>query len=161
LVVLSSVLPVFYGLFETLLGIRYKLDAFEESRIQSTFSHPNEFAFYLLAVAGAILFLIASERIRITSQVRLLLKLYLIPFVIVLIMTKTRSAWFGCFVLFLAYGLANDWRVLVPMLIAAPVAFAIPAVNERIADLWSRTDYIGGPAVMLNSYAWRKLLWEN
>ncbi len=99
LVILSSVLPVLYGLFATFSG----LDWSEESRIQSTFSHPNMFAFYLVAVIGIIFFLLATERIRITDQLRLLLYLYLIPLLVVLIMTKTRSAWIGCFVLFFGY----------------------------------------------------------
>jgi O-antigen ligase len=158
LVVFGSVLPVLYGLFETLSGIDWFFD--DDSRIQSTFSHPNMFAFYLLAVCGVILFLTATERIRITGGLRLLLTLYLIPVLIVLIMTKTRSAWIGCFVLFFAYGLACDRRVLVAVLVAVPVAFAIPAVSERIMNLMSDNDYIGGPGLVLNSYAWRKLMWE-
>jgi putative inorganic carbon (HCO3(-)) transporter len=157
LVILSSVLPVLYGLFQTLSGV----DWFGDSRIQSTFSHPNMFAFYLLAVIGVILFLNTTGRIRISGRLRLLLNLYLIPLLIVLIMTKTRSAWIGCMVLFFVYGLAHDRRLLVLMLIATPLAFAIPAVHERIVDLMSENNYIGGPAVELNSYAWRKLLWEN
>ncbi len=156
LVILSSVLPVLYGLFATFSG----LDWSEESRIQSTFSHPNMFAFYLVAVIGIIFFLLATERIRITDQLRLLLYLYLIPLLVVLIMTKTRSAWIGCFVLFFGYGVVYDRRVLALLLIAAPVAFAIPAVNERIMSLMMANDYIGGPAVVLNSFAWRQLLWE-
>lgn len=157
LVVISSVLPVVYGLFEILSGI----DWFDESRIRSTFSYPNMFSFYLLAVSGVILFLTTTERIRITGRLRLFLTLYLIPLLIVLMMTKTRSAWIGCFMLFFLYGIAHDRRVLIPVLLAAPLALAIPAVNERIMELMSENDYIGGPAVLLNSYAWRKLLWDD
>lgn len=157
LVVLSSVLPVLFGLFEILSG----LDWFDESRIRSTFSYPNMFSFYLLAVSGVILFLTTSQRIRVTGRLRLFLVLYLIPLLIVLIMTKTRSAWISCLVLFVVYGLVNDRRVLVPVLVAVPLAFAIPAVNERIMNLMSENDYIGGPVVLLNSYAWRELLWED
>ncbi len=155
-VILSSVLPVLYGLFATISGIDWS----DESRIQSTFSHPNMFAFYLVAVIGIIFFLLATERIRITDQLRLLLYVYLIPLLVVLIMTKTRSAWIGCFVLFFGYGVVYDRRVLALLLIAAPVAFVIPAVNERIMSLMMANDYIGGPAVVLNSFAWRQLLWE-
>jgi putative inorganic carbon (hco3(-)) transporter len=157
LVVLSSLLPVLYGLFQTFSGSGW----FDDSRIQSTFSHPNMLAFYLLAVIGIILFLSATERARITGRLRLFLNLYLIPILIVLIMTKTRSAWIGCFALFLGYGLAYDRRVLVPVLIAATLTFAIPVVSERIFELTSQNDYIGESAVTLNSYAWRKLLWAD
>ena len=79
---------------------------------------------------------------------------------VVLIMTQTRSAWIGCFALVVGYGLVYDRRMLVPILIAAPVAFVIPAIDQRIDELTSNHYYIGGAAVMLNSYAWRKLLWE-
>ena len=38
---------------------------------------------------------------------------YLIPLlVLLLVMTKTRSAWLGCLILFLAFGLVQDKRVL-------------------------------------------------
>jgi putative inorganic carbon (HCO3(-)) transporter len=159
LVIVSSVLPVLYGLLQTFADIdRFEPDV---SRIQSTFSHPNIFAFYLLAVTGVILFLASSNRIRISGRLRLLLSLYLIPLLIVLIMTKTRSAWIGCFLLFVVYGLSHDRRVLLLVLIATPLALAIPAVNERIMNLTTENDYIGGPAVFLNSYAWRQLLWDD
>lgn len=157
LVILSSVLPVLYGLFQILSGFGW----FDDFRIQSTFSHPNMFAFYLLAVIGVILFLFATERVRISGRLRLVLNLYVIPLLIVLVMTKTRSAWIGCLVLFLVYGVTHDRRVLVVLLIATPLAFAIPAVSDRIMDLTSENSYIGGPAVLLNSYAWRELLWNN
>jgi O-antigen ligase len=157
LVVVSSVLPVLYGLFETLFGA----DLFEDSRAQSTFSHPNMLAFYLVAVVGVILFLTSSERIRMTGRLRLCLNLYLIPLLIVLILTQTRSAWIGCLMLFIMHGLIHRRRLLFFMLIVAPLLLAIPAVNERIIDLTSNNEYIGGPAVVLNSFAWRKLLWEN
>lgn len=169
LVILSSVLPVLYGLFETVSGIdrfngslsTFNANLFAGDRIQSTFNHPNIFAFYVLAVIGVILFLNATQHIRITGRLRLLLNLYLFPLLIVLIMTKTRSAWIGCLAMFFGYGLAFDRRVLALTLIGAPLAFAVPAINERIMNIMSDNQYIGGPAVLLNSYAWRRLLWES
>jgi O-antigen ligase len=155
--IISSVLPVLYGLFQIVSGA----DWFMGSRISSTFSHPKIFAFYLVAVIGVIFFLLAAEHIRISGRFRLMLNLYLIPLLIVLIMTKTRNAWIGCLVLFFVYGLIYDKRALVFVFIAPVLALAVPAVSDRIMDLASDTDYIGGPAVVLNAYAWREMLWEN
>jgi O-antigen ligase len=156
-VILSSVLPVLYGIFEILSGV----DWYEDFRIQSTFPHPNVLAFYVTAVVGVILFLNATECFRISGRLRLLFNLYLIPLIIVLIMTKTRSAWAGCFVLFFVYGVACDRRTLVVLLMGIVVALAVPAIKNRILNLETGNEYIGGPAVILNSYAWRELLWEN
>lgn len=156
-VILSSVLPVVYGLFQTASG----MDWFLDYRIHSTFSHPNILAFYILIIIGTILFLLSTERIRISGRVRLVLTVYLIPLLIVLVMTKTRSAWVGSFVLFLVYGLIYDRRVLALTLVAPMLVLAVPGVSERVMDLASGYDYIGGAAVMVNSYAWRQILWES
>ena len=50
--------------------------------------------------------------------------------------------------------------MLAVLLAAVPLALAIPAVNDRIMSLMSENDYIGGPTVLLNSFAWRNFLWE-
>jgi putative inorganic carbon (hco3(-)) transporter len=156
-VVLSSVLPVLYGMFQTTSGIDWPLD----DRLQSTFSHPNIFAFYVLLVVGVIFFLLATERVRIGGHLRILLMLYLIPLLGVLIMTKTRNAWAGCLVLFLAYGVIYDWRVLILTLVLPVIALMVPGVLERLADLETGNYYIGGPAVAVNAYAWRQILWDS
>jgi putative inorganic carbon (hco3(-)) transporter len=155
-VVLSSVLPLLYGFYEIVSGT----DWFDESRIQSTFSHPNMFAFYLVAVTGVMLFLTTTKQFQISPRLRLFLNLYLIPVLVMLVMTKTRSAWGACAVLLLIYGILRDRRVLIFMMIALPLAFLIPAVHDRISNLTTENDYIGGSAIYLNSYAWRQLLWE-
>ena len=158
LVILSSLLPVLYGLFQTLSGI----DWYAESRIQATFSHPNIFAFYLLAIIGAILFLLATDRGRMGRHLRTALSIYLAPLFVLLIMTKTRSAWAGCLMLLFVYGLVYDKRALLIVLAAPLVAFAVPAISDRILDLASRNDYIGGTAgANVNAYAWRQMLWQN
>jgi putative inorganic carbon (hco3(-)) transporter len=156
-VILSSILPVLYGLIQIASGTDWFLD----SRIHSTFSHPNTFAFYILITIGAIFFLLSTERLRISGNVRLFLNIYLIPLLIVLVMTKTRSAWLGCLVLFFVYGLVYDKRALVFVLVAPIIALAIPAVSERLMDLASGNAYVGGSAVTVNAYAWRQILWES
>jgi O-antigen ligase len=156
IVILSSVLPALYGLFQTVSGI----DMFLDARVHSTFSHPNIFAFYIVMIIGVIFYLMASERIHIGSRFRLVLHGYLIPLLVLLIMTKTRSAWISCFILCFVYGLVYDRRVLILVLIAPIGALAIPAVTDRIMALTTGNSYIGGGA-NLNAYAWRQLLWAN
>jgi O-antigen ligase len=158
LVIFSSVLPALYGLFQTVSGIDWFLD----SRVQSTFSHPNIFAFYILAIIATIFFLLATDRGRMSEHLRVILNVYLVPLVALLIMTKTRSAWVGCFILFLVYGLVYDKRALLLVLAAPVLALAIPAVSDRLMDLASGNDYngvVGG--VNVNSYTWRQILWGN
>jgi O-antigen ligase len=157
LVILSSVLPVLYGLFQTVSGI----DWFGDSRVHSTFSHPNIFAFYLLSIIGFTFFLLSTELVRISARFRLVLNIYLIPLLVLLIMTKTRNAWIGCLVLFFVYGVVYDRRALVFVLVAPVLALVVPAVSERIMDLESGNYYYGGNAANLNAYAWRELLWDS
>lgn len=154
-VILSSVGPVLYGLFQLGTGTDWYVDG----RIQSTFSHPNIFAFYLLTTVGFTLSLLTASSVALTRRVKGLLVLYLIPLLIMLVATKTRSAWLGCLVLFLVYGLIADKRVLILTLILPAFALAIPSVRDRLTDLVTGNEYVGW-VQDVNAYAWRKILWE-
>jgi putative inorganic carbon (HCO3(-)) transporter len=156
LIILSSVLPAIYGLLQLAAGFNLY-----EERIQSTFAHPNIFAFFIDLVIGAILFLQSTSRLKVSGQYRLFLLVYLLPLIVLLIFTKTRSAWVGCAIEFLVYGIVYDRRVLALLLLSPFVVLAIPEVSDRISDLSSGNDYIGGSGSNLNAYAWRMLLWEN
>jgi O-antigen ligase len=157
LIILSSVLPVIYGLFQVASG----LDLYDDSRIHSTFSHPNILAFFILTIIGIILFLQSTARLKVSGQYRLFLMVYLLPLLTLLIFTKTRNAWIGCAVLFLVYGIVYDRKALVLLLVAPFIALAIPGVADRLNDLSLGNDYLGGPAVNVNAYTWRKMLWES
>ena len=157
LIVFSSVFPVLYGFFQILSGVDWSADA----RVASTFPHPNILAIYLVTVVGVILFLMATNRIQIGTRLKLFLTVYLIPVLVIVVMTKTRSAWIACCFLFLVYGLTYDRRVLVGVAFVPLLALAIPAISDRLMDLEQHSAYIGGPAVLLNSYAWRQLLWDS
>ena len=156
LIILSSALPVIYGLLQLATGFNSY-----EGRIQSSFAHPNIFAFFIVMVVGIILFLQSTTRFKFSGQYRLILFVYLLPLLTLLIFTRTRSAWIGCALLFLAYGIVYDRKVLVLLLFAPFVALAIPEVSDRINDLSSGNDYIGGAGSNLNAYAWRMVLWES
>jgi len=139
LTILSSVIPVIYGLFQ--LAASYDL---YEGRIQSTFAHPNIFAFFIVMVIGIILFLQSTTRLKVSGRYRLLVLVYLLPLLVLLIFTKTRSAWVGCAIQFLVYGIVYDRKALVAILLAPFALLAIPEVSDRLGDLSSGNDYIGG-----------------
>jgi putative inorganic carbon (hco3(-)) transporter len=156
MIVLSSVPPVTYGLFQITTG-----SDLYEGRIQSTFSHPNIFAFFIVIIIGVILFLQSTARLKVSGRYRLILLVYLVPLLILLLFTKTRSAWIGCAVQFLVYGIVYDRKALVLLLLAPFIVLAIPGVADRVNDLSSGNDYLGGPAINVNAYTWRMILWES
>jgi O-antigen ligase len=156
LIIYSSALPVMYGLFQLATGF----DLFD-GRVQSSFAHPNIFAFFIVMVIGAILFMQSTTRLKLGGQYRLLLMIYLLPLLTLLIFTKTRSAWIGCAIQFLVYGIVYDRKALILLLLAPFAALAIPDVSDRLGDLSSGNDYIGGAGSNLNAYAWRMVLWES
>ncbi len=155
LIILSSVLPVLYGLFELVSG----LDWYQGGRIESTFTHPNIFSFYLLTTIGTILTLLCSNRVRLTDRARTVLACYLLPLLVLLVMTKTRSAWAACLFLFIVYGAIQDKRVLVLSLVLPILALALPGVRERLTALASGNEYVGW-VQNVNPYAWRQILWQ-
>jgi len=154
-IILSSVLPVLYGLFQLGTG----LDWYPGSRIASTFTHPNIFAFYLLTTISIIFSLLASGHVALSERSRGILTLYLAPLLVLLIMTKTRSAWAACLVLLLVYGAIHDRRVLVLSLALPILALALPPVRDRLIALGSGNEYVGW-AQNVNPYAWRQILWQ-
>jgi O-antigen ligase len=157
LIILSSVLPVAYGLFQGLSGIDRFLDS---SRVASTFSHPNIFAFYIVSTLGTILFVLCTQRVHITPKLRFILHIYIVPLLVALVMTKTRSAWLGAMILLLVYALIYDGRILIFGLSIPIVVLLVPAVHDRIMALMTGNEYSGW-VTRLNSYAWREFLWQH
>jgi O-antigen ligase len=135
------------------------MDWYQGSRIASTFTHPNIFAFYLLTTTALIFALLASDHVALSPGRRKLLSLYLVPLLLLLVMTKTRSAWAGCILLFLAYGAVRDKRILVLSLALPLIALVVPAIRDRLTALGSGNDYVGW-VQSVNPYAWRQILWE-
>ena len=155
IVVYSSVAPVAYGLFQLTSGH----DWYQDTRIASTFSHPNIFAFYILTTIGTILSLLLSRRFSLAKNTRRLFVYYLIPLLVMLVATKCRSAWLGCIILFTVYGIIADKRVLILTMALPLCALLIPAVRDRLIDLTTGNQYVGW-VQDVNAFAWRKLLWQ-
>jgi O-antigen ligase len=78
---------------------------------------------------------------------------------VLLVVTKTRSAWAGCVLLFLAYGFVRDKRILVFSLVLPFAALLVPAIRDRLTALGSGNDYVGWVQTV-NPYAWRQILWQ-
>ena len=150
-VVLSSVGPVLYGLFQLGSGKHW----YQGTRIESTFTHPNIFAFYLLTTIGLTLSLLSASSVALTRRVRGLLTFYLVPLLAMLVATKTRSAWLGCMIVFVVCGLIADKRILALTLILPVFALAIPSVRDRLTDLAAGNAYVGW-VQNVNAYAWRR-----
>lgn len=157
-VLLSSIIPVIYGFFDFALGGSYHGEA--GVRVASTFSHPNIFAFYLVLITALSFYLFKSKDNYISPVVRRLLPIYILLMIVLLLITKTRSAWVACFAFFVLYGLIYERKYLVFVMLSPLVALLIPDVRDRIIDLTQANEIVTAE-VALNSYAWRKYLWES
>lgn len=153
LILWSSALPALYALYD----IATNFGGAGEFRLQSTFTHPNIFAFYLMLVVSLGFYMIKSrppgQAVR-----HAFLGAYLLFLVGLLILTQTRSAWLACFAVFFAYGLMFQRRYLLYLALAAALGLLIPAVRDRVVDLAS-ADVVAHQAKM-NSFAWRVALWD-
>jgi O-antigen ligase len=128
-----------------------------EQRLQGTFTHPNIYAFYIVCVVTVILFMTCSTTVTLSKFMRRTLFVYAGYLLILLLCTKTRSAWLSMLIIVTGHAIVVDRRWLLPML-ALPVALLIPGVSERMSELNSGT--IDAGYETLNSLAWREALWN-
>jgi O-antigen ligase len=152
----SSVVPTLFAFIE--LGLGWGITEEDGLRIKSTFAHPNIFAFYLVAMIGLILYAKASSCLKFSSRIMKIITCYLPVLVVLLLLTKTRSAWVAAALLFVIYAGFFDRRYLLLGLLT-PLILYIPGVEDRLADLSQGNTY--GVDSKLNSYAWRSLMWES
>lgn len=125
--------------------------------VESLFSHPNGFGFYLVVVIGVALVCLMRARATL-ARVALLLLLALAAFL--LLHTYTRSAWIGAAALLVVMGIWR-WRSLLVVggvaLVLSAVAFphATRVVQQRFGDLSSKS-----AANASNSWKWRTGEWS-
>ena len=157
----SSIPPSLYAVVDIARGLSDMADF----RLQSTFSHPNIYAFYLVLVIGLALYIRASQVIRVTAHVRMLVTLYLPVLTMFLVLTKTRSAWMTCGLMFLIYALWIDRRFLAGLFLVPVLLVADPSVKDRLTDVTAATEVDSftqlNDSTRLNSYVWRKALWDS
>lgn len=157
----SSIPPTLYAFVDIVRGLS-NLDDF---RLQSTFAHPNIYAFYLVLVLGLALYVRASRIVRMTPRIHLLVTLYIPLLTTFLLLTKTRSAWVACGLIFLVYALKIDRRFLAAFLLVPVLFVANPSLIDRLTDVTAAAEVDSfeqlNESTRLNSYVWRQALWES
>ena len=103
-------------------------------RLQSTFTHPNNFAFYIVGEVTLLLYLRCSTRLNLSASMRRATFAYAVYLVFLLLLTKTRSAWLAMLLIMAGYSIVVDRRWLLPLL-ALPATLLIPGVSDRLSDL--------------------------
>ncbi|KAF1043022.1 MAG: hypothetical protein GAK35_02404 [Herbaspirillum frisingense] len=155
LMIASSIVPAMYAVVSVALNAKGGLANF---RLQSTFGHPNIFAFYLTLIISLGLYVLKSPNFKLTQFRRFVLVGYLLG-LFGLLLTQTRSAWIACFMLFLLYGVMFERRYLIYLAILPMLALLVPSVQERVLQLDSGNTV--QTYAKLNSFAWRVYLWES
>ncbi|SFV17017.1 O-antigen ligase family protein [Pseudoduganella namucuonensis] len=151
----SSLLPAAYSMAQILGGVGTD---WRTDRFQSTFTHPNIFAFYLTLVIFLGFYLIKCNSATVAWK-RAGLGIYLTYLAGLLLLTQTRSAWFTCAAAFLVFGLFFQRRYLIYLVSLLVVSAFIPSVHDRLLDL--NGSELAGSQVKLNSLAWRIELWKS
>ncbi|HEY7986527.1 MAG TPA: O-antigen ligase family protein [Methylophilaceae bacterium] len=153
----SSFIPVVYGFIDAATGGFKSEDV--GFRISSTFSHPNIFAFYLVLIISISFYFFKVKASYIPASIRRLIPVYILTMLVLLVMTKTRSAWISCMAFFLVYALLYERKYLLYLMLVPLAAFFVPEIRDRILDLTQGNQVINYSR--LNSYAWRKLIWHD
>jgi O-antigen ligase len=161
LIFASSIAPSLYALWDIWRG----LSDLSEFRLQSTFAHPNIFAFYLVLLLGLALYVRTASAVLWPAGTRRIISLYIPILLAFLILTQTRSAWAACALMFLFYAVWFDRRFIVLGLLVVPILLSSQMVGSRIADSWSGEEIEDfkelNDSNMLNSFAWREALWAS
>lgn len=155
IVLWSSAIPAVYALVELATGGAHRPDGL---RLQSTFSHPNIFAFYLVLIVCLVLYVLKSATGTLKAGTRIALGLYMLLLLALLVLTQSRSAWIACGAVFALYGFAFERRYLAYLMLVPLLALLVPSVHERLLDLGTGNEY--EQYARLNSLAWRRLMWE-
>jgi O-antigen ligase len=155
-VFLSSLIPVAYGFIDAATGGYISSNGF---RINSTFSHPNILAFYLVLMISIAFYFYKTQASYMPSWMRKLLPVYILMMLALLLMTKTRSAWAACIFFFTIYALIYERKYLILIGLALLSSLLVPEIRDRVLDLGQGNEVINYSR--LNSYAWRKLIWHD
>lgn len=155
-ILLSSLIPTLYAFVD--IAQHAGMVSGNDFRLQSTFTHPNILAFYLVLNISLLLYRLKTIMINVSQAWRWPLWIYMFLLLGLLLLTQTRSAWFGCLVIFAIYGLVFERKYLVYLLLLPMLALLIPSVRDRLLDLGSGNEYV--QYAKLNSFAWRQLIWK-
>ncbi len=150
---LASLLPM--GMADvSLLG-----DPSMAGRVRGTFMHPNQLAFYLVFVLALCLYILTDEQIRLGGFRKALLWVHMANAGILLLATKTRSAWVAAWWFLLLFGLLKQRKYLIVALVLPALALAMPSVKERAMEIFAESGRTAHGN--LNSFAWRLEVWRS
>lgn len=79
--------------------------------------------------------------------------------VVLLIATKTRNAWIACFSGFFIYGILQDRKILLVLLLLLSIFFMVPSVKERAMSSTDKNARMNGYQG-IDSFDWRRQMWE-
>lgn len=135
------------------------VDGLEEgaSRYGGPFPHANILAFYLVLCLGVILYRWKSGQIGRQPVTLIGVVGYMLLLTGLLFATKTRSAWMSVLLVFAVFGVMQERRYLVYLVIGGMLAMLVPEVRDRVMGLAEGNEVV--QYAKLNSFAWRKLLW--
>jgi O-antigen ligase len=157
-IMLSSIPPIIFANIDLVRRGTYFVDA--GMRIVGSFTHPNILAFYLVLILTVSFYIFKTGLFSLTRAKRNILMLYMANLVILILATKTRSAWVSCWALFFIYGLLKERKYLVGCAVFSFLALLHPAVRNRAADLLHLSD-LDKEVTDLNSLSWRFQLWKS
>jgi O-antigen ligase len=159
LIFASSIGPSLYALWQIGGGLS-DLSGF---RLQSTFTHPNIFAFYLVLLLGLALYIRTTPASLWPAGSRRIITWYIPVLLVFLVLTQTRSAWGACALLLLLYAVWFERRLLLFGLLVVPILLSSQTIGGRLADLSSGREIESlkelNESNLLNSFAWRQALW--
>jgi putative inorganic carbon (hco3(-)) transporter len=133
-------------------------DDAEGLRVQGAYAHPNIYAFYIVSVLGALLLLIRLSQTRWSALMLGVAWGYAGLQLLLLMVTRTRSAWVAGALLLLAYALFVDRRKLKFLMLGTLGLPFLPVVRHRVADLLGAGTRAPDA---IDSFSWRQALWES
>ena len=158
ILLLSSFLPVMFANYHLLKGGSYSSSA--SMRIEGTFTHPNILAFYLVLMIALSFFTLRGGLPQGNRVKRNVLRLYIANMLVLLLTTKTRSAWISCWAMFFIYGILRERKFVILSLSLPFLALLNESIMDRVRDLFHGTK-LGVAKAKLNSFAWRIELWKS
>jgi O-antigen ligase len=155
--VFSFVIPVLIANFYFLH--RDRIDPHAGFRLAGTFTHPNILAFYLILGIAVIFFALRDSHFVIGKGRREALFFLIFIMFFQLLATKTRNAWAAAWLMALFYGFYKDRRFIFVCLGVIPLALLVPAVHDRIVDLFANSGRTLEQG--MNSWEWRLKVWQS
>jgi O-antigen ligase len=159
-ILFSSVIPLVVGFLQIFthrgyLEVSNFITGSTLSRIYSTFTHPNMYAFYIIFLLPmCILFFLELKDMR----KKIIIAFFIAALCISLLFTFTRGAWIGFLIALLVIGIMKYKKIFfVTIVIVALLIICVPMVSYRFADIFLPANTAAG----IDSFHWRINLWKN